>query len=193
MILTPKLENSVTVHGVLMDVLGLGVLLTGASGIGKSELALGLINRGHRLIADDAPLFYRQGGEAVIGSCPSVLRNFLEVRGIGVLDVRAMFGDNAIRDHKRLRLVVHLVAINDAQLLDMDRLHGIHRTFEVLGVLIPEVTVPVAPGRNLDVLVEAAVRNEVLKRTGYTASEEFLKRQHAEILQAAVDTTRDKL
>jgi len=156
----------------------MGVLLTGDSGIGKSELALDLINRGHTLIADDAPAFHRTSNDAIVGTCPDVLKDFLEVRGIGILNLRAMFGDTAIRENKRLRLIIRLVALSDAQLLNMDRLHGMHRSRDVLGIEIPEVTVPVAPGRNLDILVEAAVRNEILKRTGYSASEEFLKRQN---------------
>jgi len=175
-------EEHITLHGVYMEVLGLGVLLTGESGIGKSELALDLINRGHTLIADDAPAFHLSTNDAVIGSCPPVLQDFLEVRGVGILNVRAMFGDTAIRDNKRLRLMVRLVTFRDEELLNMDRLHGMHRTRNVLGVEIPEVTVPVAPGRNLDILVEAAVRNEILKRNGYSSSDEFLKRQH-ELMQ----------
>ncbi len=171
-------QNAITLHGVFMDVLGSGVLLAGPSGIGKSEVALGLVNRGHRLVADDAPLFHLGSNDTVIGSCPPVLADFLEVRGLGILNIRAMFGDTAIRDNKRLRLIVKLVAISDEALLNMDRLHGIHRTREVLGLDIPEVTVPVAAGRNLDILVEGAVRSEVLRRTGYVASEEFQKRQH---------------
>jgi HPr kinase/phosphorylase len=170
-------EERLTVHGVYMEVLGLGVLLTGESGIGKSELALDLINRGHTLIADDAPAFHKSTNDAIIGTCPDVLQDFLEVRGIGILNIRAMFGDTAIRDSKRLRLIVRLIAYKDEELLKMDRLHGIHKLHNILGVDIPEVTVPVAPGRNLDILVEAAVRNEILKRNGYNASEEFLKHQ----------------
>lgn len=175
-------EEQITLHGVYMEVLGLGVLLTGESGIGKSELALDLINRGHTLIADDAPSFHLSAHDAVIGTCPPVLQDFLEVRGIGILNVRAMFGDTAIRDSKRLRLIIRLVVFHDEELLNMDRLHGMYRTRNVLEIEIPEVTVPVAPGRNLDILVEAAVRNEILKRNGYVSSEEFLKRQH-ELMQ----------
>ncbi len=174
-----NLDEQLTVHGVYMEVLGLGVLLTGESGIGKSELALDLINRGHTLIADDAPAFHKSTNDAIIGSCPSVLQDFLEVRGIGILNIRAMFGDTAIRESKRLRLIIQLVVLRDEQLYKMDRLHGMHRSRNILGVDIPEVTVPVAPGRNLDILVEAAVRNEILKRNGYHASDEFLQRQAA--------------
>lgn len=177
-------ENSITMHGVFMDVLGVGVLLVGSSGIGKSEIALNLINRGHRLVADDAVLFKINNNDAVIGTCPELLQDFLEVRGLGILNIRVMFGDTAIRENKRLQLVVRLVAVDHLELQEIDRLYGIYRTQEILGIDIPEVSIPVAPGRNLSIIVEGAVRNQVLKNTGYDASQDFINRQHQIIGQS---------
>lgn len=164
-------------HGVFLDVLGIGVLLTGASGIGKSEIALGLVNRGHRLIADDAVHLLFAGNDTLLGKCPPLLQDYLEVRGLGILNIRVMFGDTAIREQKRLQLIVNLMSFTDDELRNIDRLHGMYRNCSLLGVDIPEVTIPVGPGRNLAVLVEGAVRNQVLKNTGYYASEEFISRQ----------------
>ena len=155
------------------------MLLTGASGIGKSELALGLINRGHRLIADDAVDLHQASHDTLIGTCPEVLQDFLEVRGLGILNIRVMFGDTAIKTSKKLQLIANIVAFDDKELRSIDRLHGMYRQCNILGIDIPEVTIPVAPGRNLSVLVESAVRNQVLINTGYNASQEFIKRQKA--------------
>ncbi len=175
--LSDYFAESVTLHGVYMDVLGVGVLLTGPSGVGKSELALGLINCGHRLVADDAVVFSKVSDNKLIGTCPSTLQDFLEVRGLGIINIRAMFGDNAIKDSKRLQLIVKIVAMDNEALQRVDRLKGIHAIQTILNVGIEEVTIPVAPGRNLAVLVEGAVRNQILKLTGYQASAEFIARQ----------------
>ncbi len=165
-----------TVHGVFMDVLGTGVLLRGVAGIGKSELALSLINNGHRLIADDAIFFEHDADHQLVGSCPTLLQDFLEVRGLGVLNIRALFGDAAISDGKILQLIVNLLTLDDQELQIMDRLKGLHRDHTLLGIDIPEVTISVAAGRNLAVLVEVAVRNHLLKTTGYQADKEFIQR-----------------
>lgn len=170
-------QTSLTMHGVFLDVLGVGVLLVGSSGIGKSEIALSLINRGHRLIADDAVLFNLMNNDTLTGNCPELLQDFLEVRGLGILNIRVMFGDTAIKESKRLQLVVRLVAMEDDTLQKIDRLHGVYRKRTILKVDVPEVTIPVAPGRNLSILVEGAVRNQVLKNTGYDASQDFINRQ----------------
>lgn len=175
--LAAHFAKTCTRHGVFMDVLGVGVLLTGKSGVGKSELALGLINCGHRLVADDAVIFSKLSQETLIGSCPRVLQDFLEVRGLGIINIRAMFGDNAIKESKRLQLIVKVVAMEHEELQNVDRLEGIHDFKTILDIRIPEVTIPVAPGRNLAVLVEGAVRNQILKLTGYEASKEFIQRQ----------------
>ena len=156
---------------------GIGVLLTGESGVGKSELALELISRGHRLIADDAPEFSRVAPDTLSGECPEQLRDFLEVRGLGILNMRAMFGDNAIKNTKYLRLIMHLEAMNKKQSEQIDRLRGSRQLKNVLGVDVQQITIPVAPGRNLAVLVEIAVRNHILSYKGYNAAESFIQRQ----------------
>jgi len=179
--LTQLVSEHVVMHGVFMEVLGIGVLLTGPSGIGKSELALELVSRGHRLVADDAPLFMRSGPETVTGSCPPSLRDFIEVRGLGVLNIRAMFGDSAVKKAKQLRLVIHIENLDGEQLANVDRLHGSHQNTDILGVEIAQIMLPVAAGRNLAVLVEAAVRNHVLVFRGYNAADDFLGKHDAEL------------
>ncbi len=174
-----------TLHGVFLEVLGMGVLLTGHSAAGKSELALELITRGHRLVADDAPEFRRVAPDIVAGGCPPLLRDLLEVRGLGILDIRAMFGDSAISNEINLQLIIQLKRMKQKQIADMDRLQAAADTREVLGVEIPQVTVPVAPGRNLAILVETAVRNHLLRLKGYDASEIFIERQRQAIEEAS--------
>lgn len=173
----PTVPESVTLHGVFIDVLGLGVLLNGQSGIGKSELALGLIDRGHSLVADDSVNFVKRDTR-LIGSCPDVLQDFLEVRGLGILNIRAMFGDDAITTEKRLQLIVNIIQVNQQDLYLIDRLHGMHDQKDILGKMIPEVSIPVAPGRSLTILVESAVKNHLLKLDGYDASEDFTKKHN---------------
>jgi len=175
--LTLKLAPRVVIHGVFMEVLGTGVLLIGDPAVGKSELALELINRGHRLIADDAPEFANLAPEMLEGFCPPLLRDFLEVRGLGILNIRAMFGESAVRQRKRLNLIVNLRTLDAAGLLSIDRLGGTKTLRNILGVSIPEVTMPVAPGRNLAILVEAAVRSQVQRSRGYDAGIDFSERQ----------------
>ncbi len=172
-----QLADKVTVHGVFMEVLGIGVLITGESGIGKSELALELINRGHRLVADDAPEFARIAPDTLNGRCPSALREFLEVRGLGVLNIRAMFGDSVIKPSKNLRLILHLQRMNEDQLRAVDRLRGSRQSRTILEVEIPQITLPVAPGHNLAVLAEGAARNHILALGGYHAAADFMERQ----------------
>lgn len=175
--LSNLLTEKTVFHGVFMEVFGIGVLLTGPSGVGKSELALELLSRGHRLVADDAPEFRRTAPDAITGSCPSLLTDFIEVRGLGVLNIRAMYGNNAILDHKRLRLVVHLDTEQDLDDDPIERLDHTGRTRQILEVDIPEVRLPVAPGRDLAVIIEAAVRNHVLYLNGYNAAQDFIERQ----------------
>ena len=171
------LGDSKIMHGVYMEVMGIGVLLTGPSGIGKSELALELISRGHRLIADDAPEFRRSAPDTIRGRCPPLLKDFLEVRGLGILNIRAMFGDASIVETKRLRLIVHIDTISDDTLWEIDRIGGSQRKKTILDVEIPQVKIPVAPGRNVAVIIEAAVRNHVLYLNGYNAADDFIQRQ----------------
>ena len=175
--LTNALADRITVHGVFMEVLGMGVLLTGDPAIGKSELALDLINRGQRLIADDAPEFAHVAPETLQGSCPPLLRDFLEVRGLGVLNIRAMFGESAVRQSKNLNLIVDLRSLDEEELAGIDRLSGTLSARTILGVAVPEVTMPVAPGRNLAILVEAAVRHQILRIRGYDAGVDLMERQ----------------
>lgn len=177
---TPPNPLTTNIHGVFLEVLGIGTLLTGESGIGKSELGLGLINLGHALIADDAIDIQRQQ-DILIGSCPPLLQDFLEVRGLGILNIRAMFGDSAIKLKKRLQIIVNLFSVNPQDVILIDRLHGMHKVRSILDISIPEVSLPVAPGRNMSALIEAAVRNHVLKEQGYHASALFEKRQLAYI------------
>lgn len=167
-----------TLHGVFMEVMGMGVLLTGECAVGKSELALELLSRGHRLIADDAPEFFAVAPNTLQGTCPDVLRDFLEVRGLGILNVRAMFGDSVIKPSKYLGLIIALVCADDDRAFSKtDRFQGSRRQRRVLGVDVPEISLPVAPGRNLAVLIEVAVRDHILRMKGYVASEQFCQRQ----------------
>lgn len=175
--LSAMLADKIIVHGVFMDVMGIGVLLTGESAVGKSELALELISRGHRLIADDAPEFSRTSPDTLFGTCPEILADFLEVRGLGVLNIRSMFGDSAIKKGKNLRLIVNLTPGNYEQLTGLDRLHGSRHVRQLLEVDVAEIHLPVAPGRNLAVLVECAARNQILHHNGYDAADDFVERQ----------------
>lgn len=172
-------------HGVFMEVMAIGVLITGPSGIGKSELALELITRGHRLVADDAPQFSRIAPDIINGYCPEILADFLEVRGLGIINVRELFGNNAIKSNKYLRLIIRLEPMGKERLLKLDRLEGSYRTQRVLEVDIPEITVPVAPGRNLAVLVECAAHSHLLRISGYNASQDFADRQRQLIQQTS--------
>ena len=178
-------SNKEILHGVYMEVLGTGVLITGESSVGKSELALELISRGHRLIADDAPEFTQIGPDILDGRSPSILQGFMEVRGLGVLNVREMYGDNAIKINKYLRLIIHMEKMNDDNLSDFNRLTGHTRMQKILNVEIPVTLIPVAPGRNLAVIVEAAVRNHILRENGYDASQQLIDLQQ----QAIADNT----
>ena len=175
--LSRVLAESTTLHGVFLDVLEMGVLVTGASAIGKSELALELISRGNGLIADDIVEIYRISPDTLEGRCPAVLRDFLEVRGIGILNIRTIFGETAVRPRKLLKLMVHLEDHGNEAFSELDRLQGNATFQEILGVPIRKVTIPVAAGRNLAVLVEAAVRNFVLNQRGIDSTTEFIARQ----------------
>jgi len=164
-----------TRHGVFMDILGLGVLLTGESGLGKSELGLELISRGHGLVADDAVDIYRISQTALEGRCPELLMNLLEVRGIGLLDIKAIFGETAVRRKMRLKLIVHLVR-RETMEREFERLPYEPLYEDVLGLPVRKVVVQVDAGRNLAVLVEAAVRNTVLQLRGIDTYQEFVAR-----------------
>lgn len=180
-------DAKVVRHGVFLDILGLGILVIGKSGIGKSELALELVSRGHRLIADDAPEFHRSRDGSIIGTSPALLRNFLEVRGLGILDVRAMFGARAIKRKKRLDLIMQLVPYAPDGITAEDRLGGCRGNEALLGHEVPNIAVPVLPGHNLSVLVEAACRDHKLRQRGYVAAEVFASRHQQLMEQAAAE------
>jgi len=175
--LSEAVADTAFVHGVFMEILGIGVLLTGESGIGKSELALELISRNHRLVADDAPEFQRVAPDILRGVCPGVLRGYLEVRGLGVLNIRAMFGDSAIKTAKRLSLIIHLQRMSGEELARVDRLWGSRQKRIIQDVEVDQITIPVAPGHNMAVLAEGAVRNHILLDKGYDAVQHFIDRQ----------------
>jgi HPr kinase/phosphorylase len=169
------------IHGEFLEVFGLGVLITGDSGIGKSELALELISRGHRLIADDTPQLARVAPHVIEGTCPPSLRDFLEVRGLGILNIRRMFGDSAIKRNKRVRLIVHLSRVEDILLPAEHRLQGMRRHRQILEVSIPEITLPIGPGRNIAVLLECAVRDHIQRLNNYNADEDLTERLQKEM------------
>jgi len=180
--LAKTLAESTQRHGVLMDVLGLGVLITGESGVGKSELGLELISRGHGLVADDVVEIKHIGASQLEGRCPPMLKDFLEVRGLGMLNVRTIFGETAVRPRMNLRLIVHLLKpTQSAPQVERLPLHELSE--EILGVTVRKVVIPVAEGRNLAVLVEAAVRNYILQLRGIDSTGEFVQRQKAALEQ----------
>jgi HPr kinase/phosphorylase len=164
-----------TLHGVFMDVLGMGVLIAGESGVGKSELGLELISRGHGLVADDVVDFARVAPDVIEGRCPPLLANLLEVRGLGLLDIRSIFGETAIRRKMKLRLIVELRRASATEMMERLPLAGTME--EVLGLPFHKVVIPVAAGRNLAVLLESAVRNTILKLRGIDTMADFQERQ----------------
>jgi HPr kinase/phosphorylase len=180
--LDKKLAKETLLHGVLVDVYGIGILITGASGIGKSETALELVKRGHRLVADDAVEIRRIAETTLEGTSPEMLRHLIEIRGLGVLNVMTLFGAGAIRTHKDLELVIKLTMWEDN--VAYDRLGLDEETIKILDVDVPLLTLPVRPGRNLAVIMEVAAMNQRLKRMGYNAardlSEKMLKSMNPE-------------
>jgi len=178
--LSETLATRLTRHGVYIEVMGIGVFVTGESGIGKSELALELMSRGHRLVADDAVEFYRVGPDTIVGHCMNLeLMDYLEVRGLGVMNVRSMFGETAVRRKKQLHFIIHLEKLDADRIRELDRIEGARSTTNILGVEIPEVVIFVAPGRNLAVLLEAATRTHILKMWGMDPAQEFLAKQRS--------------
>lgn len=173
--LSRHFADRTSMHGVFMDILGLGVLITGESGLGKSELGLELITRGHGLVADDAVDLYRVSQDTIEGRCPELLRNLLEVRGIGLLDIRSIFGETAVRRKMRLRLIVHLVR-KETMERDYERIPSEPLSQDILGIPVRKVVIQVVAGRNLAVLVEAAVRNTILQLRGIDTYQEFVER-----------------
>lgn len=173
--LAQVLAESTVRHGVFMEVQGMGVMITGDSAVGKSELALELITRGHRLIADDVVEFYQVAPDTLEGRCPAMLQDFLEVRGLGVLNIRALFGETAVKLKKNLKLIVQLEKLTE-KTMAQDRLQINAHTQTILDVTVPEVRIPVAAGRNIAVLVEVAVRNHILQLRGINSTQQFIER-----------------
>lgn len=175
--LTQALAEFTSVYGVMLEVIGIGVMITGDAAVGKSELALELITRGHRLIADDMVDMHKVAPETLEAHCPPLLQDFLEVRGLGVLNIRTLFGETAVKLQKNLKLIVHLKAPEEEPRESISRL-DMHASSEtILGVSVPKVRIPVAAGRNLAVLVEVAARNHILRMRGINSAEEFIARQ----------------
>lgn len=169
--LEERLAPETLVHGVLVDVYGIGILITGSSGIGKSETGLELIKRGHRLVADDAVVIRQISDERLVGTAPPLLQHLLEIRGLGVLNAMTLFGAGAVRTHKKIAMVIHLEAWREN--VAYDRLGIDQHTMKILDLEVPLVTVPVRPGRNLAVIIEVAAMNFRLKVMGYDAAKVF--------------------
>jgi HPr kinase/phosphorylase len=168
-----------TVHGVLMDILGLGVLMVGESGIGKSECALDLVVRGHRLVSDDVVDLHCRAESFIIGTCPELTRHHIEIRGLGLINVQDLFGVASTRSSKRVELVVQLERWEHGR--EYDRLGLDEQSFEVLGSRIPMIRMPVAPGRNISILVEVAARNQLLRARGHHAARRLVSRLNEQL------------
>ena len=180
--LEDRLAHREIIHGVLVDILGLGVLIVGESGIGKSECALDLVVRGHRLVADDTVEVRRRSESIVIGSCPEITRHHMEVRGLGLINIRDLFGVASTRTSKRVELVVQLERWDQSR--EYDRLGLDDATYDLIGLKVPLIKMPVATGRNLAILVEVAARNQLLRMRGINAARELVARLDASLARA---------
>lgn len=188
-VITPFLENefspALSLHGSLADVFGVGLLFTGESGIGKSECVLDLVERGHRLVADDLVLARRKGIDVVIGRGHELQRHFMEIRGVGLIDVSAIFGIHSVRQQKRIEVVVDLVVWDKSLQVDRTGLDG--QTVNILGVDLPKITVPLNPGKNITVISEVIAMNHLLKYTGVDAAHAFNERLKSKMIRASGD------
>lgn len=173
-ILNVELAPRISRHGVLVEVYGEGILMIGESGVGKSEAAMELLKRGHRLVADDAVEIKRVSDRTLVGSSPELIRYFIELRGIGIVDVRQIFGMGAVKETEKINLVLSLEAWDETK--TYDRLGLTSEYYEILGLKIPKITLPIKPGRNLAIIIEVAAMNNRLKRLGYNAAEELSRR-----------------
>jgi len=169
--LESKLAPTTAVHGVLIDIYGVGVLITGKSGVGKSETALELVKRGHRLVADDCVEIRQEDRDTLIGNAPELIRHLLEIRGLGIIDVMTLFGAGAVRNYKRISLVIHLELWDPKK--QYDRLGLEEEKMKILDSELTKLTIPVRPGRNLAVIIEVAAMNYRLKQMGFNAAEQF--------------------
>ena len=182
--LARALAPRIGLHGVFMEIHSIGVLITGESGSGKSELALELISRGHRLVADDMPEFTQIAPDVLDGTCPEMLQDLIEVRGLGIMNIRQMFGDTSVKKNKYLRLIVHLTKpTTEVPIAGIERLIGDNATRRILELDVPMITLPVMPGRNLAVLTESAARLHALRMKGINPAIAFVAR-HTQLLQA---------
>lgn len=182
--LDAKFAPFTAIHGVLVEIYGVGVLITGHSGVGKSETALELVKRGHRLVADDSVEIRQEDYDSLIGSAPPLIEHLLEIRGLGIINVMTLFGAGAVRDEKRISLIIDLELWNQKK--QYDRLGLDEETTKIMDVYVPKATIPVRPGRNLAVIIEVAAMNFRLKRMGVNAAEEFSER-----LTAMIDQEKD--
>jgi len=186
------MAETISLHGVFIEVQGFGVLIKGEAAVGKSELALELITRGHRLVADDIVDFFKISPERIEGRCPALLQDFLEVRGLGILNIRALFGDNAVKPTKPLDLIIQLELADTLDPLKLDRLNAKTQHERVLEVDIPKVNIPIAAGRNIAVLLEVAVRNHMLLLRGINATKQFMQRQKQMMQKSSLEMSNAK-
>jgi HPr kinase/phosphorylase len=184
------MAETTSLHGVFMEVQGFGVLIKGNAAIGKSELALELITRGHRLVADDIVDLFKISPERIEGRCPALLQDFLEVRGLGILNIRALFGDNAVKPTKPLDLIIQLELADALNPTGLDRLNVKTQHERVLDVDITKVVIPIAAGRNIAVLLEVAVRNHMLLIRGINATKQFSQRQRQMIQKVSLENAK---
>lgn len=185
-LLWSRLSPSTSVHGVLVDVFGVGVLLLGLSGVGKSETALELVMHGHRLVADDIVDISRRDAHTLSGSGPELIRHHMEIRGLGILNIKDLFGIASVREAKKVELVAELVEWNSVE--EYDRLGVDDLSYSILGIEIPLLRLPVRPGRNIAAIIEVAARNQLLKLQGHHSAREFQQR-----LIRAIETTRENV
>ncbi|NLY44183.1 MAG: HPr(Ser) kinase/phosphatase [Clostridiaceae bacterium] len=178
------LAPRVTQHGVLVEVYGEGVLILAESGVGKSETAIELVKRGHRLVADDAVEIKKVSEKTLVGSAPEIIRHFIEIRGIGIIDVKKIFGMGAVKDSERIDMIIHLELWQEDK--HYDRLGLVDEYTNLLGIDVPSLTIPVRPGRNLAVIVEVAAMNNRQKKMGYNAAEELNQRLMEEINRRSI-------
>jgi HPr kinase/phosphorylase len=180
-LLEDSLSPSLSLHGVLVDVLGIGILMLGQSGIGKSETALDLVLRGHQLVADDIVEMHRRGQYTLVGKGSEVIRFHMEIRGLGIINIKDLFGVSAIRERKKIDLVIELVEWDERK--EYDRLGLEEESYTILGTEVPHLTIPIRPGRNLTTIIEVAARNQLLKMKGYYSARDFQKRLMEEVLR----------
>ena len=188
--LEKKFKEKVSLHGVLLDVLGVGVLLIGKSGVGKSETALELVVRGHRMVADDMVYIEKTRDNKLLGKSFDIIKNLLEIRGLGILDLKRLFGVSAIRKMKKIELVIELLAQDNQDKTEIDNKES--QFFSILGVSLPFIRIPFFLGRNISTIIEVAVRDYLLKTLGYHSNEEFEKRLMNRIIKQGEKNFKSK-